>query len=281
MKTLTYPQINNIDLWDKIVSHKHQRVKEKLLPLREKVNLRYAFYEEHFDSLDEILPLPFGEWRDAKDELIDCYGNNVEFKKIRHQLFSSLSMTYQTKCPYCMLNRPNTLEHYFDKAHYPEFSVYIPNLVPCCSECNTDKDKKAPLFDERGKRNYIHFYHDQIPTEQFLFVRFVYSGPDRIPVINITLKFSKDNYISELIQKHFSNLSLLSKYQRTISERLAPILEEIQEFQQCGSLAENIKDSLQIKLRSLAKHYGNNYWETCLYEGILNSPEFLSQLLLA
>lgn len=27
---------------------------------------------------------------------------------------------------------------------------------------------------------------------------------------------------------------------------------------------------------SLVKQYGNNYWETCIYEGVLNSPDFLS-----
>ena len=37
MKTLPYPQIDNIDLWDKIVTHKHQTARGKLLPLRDNV----------------------------------------------------------------------------------------------------------------------------------------------------------------------------------------------------------------------------------------------------
>lgn len=277
MKTLTYPQIDNIELWDKIVSRKRQSVREKLLQVREKVNTRYAFYEQHFTSLDEILLLPPEEWRDVKKELISCYGNNAEFKKIRQLIFSNLSATNQTKCPYCMLSRPNTLEHYFDKNDYPEFSVYIPNLVPCCSECNNDKD--TYMFNEQNNRNYIHFYHDQIPEEQFLFVRFTYSELDNIPVVDITLRFNEENYFSGLIERHFLKLSLLTKYQNAILDRLAPTLEEIKMFQQSGTSIEFIEESLQIKLTTLAQHYGKNYWETCMYEGILNSPGFLNQLL--
>lgn len=277
MKALPYPQIDNIALWDKIVSRKHQPAKGKLLPYRDKVNSRYTFYEEHFNSLDAILPLAFTEWFDVKDELKSCYGDNKEFKVIRQQLFNDLSLSGQTKCPYCLLNRPNTLEHYFDKDDYPEFSVYIPNLVPCCSECNTAKS--TLMFDNHGKRKFIHFYHDSIPEEQFLFVRFAYSDTDAIPEASITLRPGAENYFSDLVQKHFSNLSLLSKYKSAILDRLAPIIEEIKIHHQSGTPPKSIKDALEIKKGTLANHYGNNYWETCIYEGILNSPNFLNQLL--
>lgn len=65
MKIFTYPQIDNIGLWDKIVSRKRHPAKDKLIPLREKVYSRYDFYEKHFNSLDEIQPLPPEEWHDA------------------------------------------------------------------------------------------------------------------------------------------------------------------------------------------------------------------------
>lgn len=277
MKTLPYPQIDNIDLWDKIVAHKHQPAKGKLLPLRNDVNLRYAFYAGHIGALDQILPLPLENWRGAEEELKSCYGKNVEFNAIRQQLFSNLSAAHQTKCPYCMLDRPNTLDHYFDKAEYPEFSVYIPNLVPCCSECNNNKS--ILMFDGRGNRCFIHFYHDPIPEEQFLFVHFSFSEPDAIPIVNLELKFDTENHMSGLIRRHFFSLSLFDKYREEITARLAPILEEIQMHRQHGIAPETITEMLQIRFESLVKHYGNNYWETCTYEGLLNSPGFLSRLL--
>lgn len=277
MKKLTYPQIDNITLWEKIVSHKHRHTREKLFSFQDKIEMRYAFYSEHFNSLDEIVPLPKTEWSDVKKELISCYGDNTEFKKVKHQIFDHLSEENQTKCPYCMLSRPNTLEHYFDKDDYPEFSVYVPNLIPCCSECNSNKS--TSVFDSNHNRKYIHFYHDLIPEEQFLFVRFSFSKFDSVPQVNITLKFSEDNYYSSLVKRHFENLSLISKYHNTIVDRLAPLLEEIRMNQQSGMPIELIITALRNRLKALSEHYGNNYWETCIYEGILNSPGFLSQLL--
>lgn len=279
MKTLIYPQIDNIDLWDKIVSHKHQPTKNQLLRIRDKVVARYNYYSEHYDTLDEILPLPSEEWSGVKDALISCYGDNVEFKRVRQQQFSSLSATDKTKCPYCLLSRPSTLDHYFDKNDYPEFSVFIPNLVPCCSECNNIKS--TTTFDVNNNRVFLHFYHDHIPEEQFLFVRFSGTNPDAVPVISIGLRFGEENYYSSLLQRHFTILSLISKYRNAILDRIAPILEEIRMYKEIGTSSENIKASLQIKHISLANHYGHNYWETCIYEGILNSPGFLEQILSA
>lgn len=76
MKKLTYPQIDNMNLWDRIVSRKRSPTKEKLLSIRYKIEERYIFYGEHFDSLDKILPLAQEEWVNVKDELIKCYGKN-------------------------------------------------------------------------------------------------------------------------------------------------------------------------------------------------------------
>lgn len=277
MKKLTYPQIDNMALWKRIVSKKRRAARNKLLPLQEKIKERYIFYSEHFDLLDEILPLSETEWVSVKNELTSCYGKNVEFKKVRHLIFEQLAASMQTKCPYCMLSRPNTLEHYFDRDNYPEFSVYVPNLVPCCSECNSDKS--TSVFDSQNNRKYIHFYHDSIPEKQFLFVRLSFLGVDAIPNIDITLDFGEDDYYSKLVRRHFEDLSLISKYRNTILDRLAPLLEEIKRNHQSGMSTELITTSLKNRLASLSEYYGNNYWETCLYEGVLNSPKFLKQLL--
>lgn len=274
MKNLAYPQIDNMELWDRIVSNKQRTARGKLLTIRNSIAERYTFYETHFNSLDEVLPLPQAEWKDVKDELISCYGGNVEFQKVRHKIFDALSASNQTKCPYCLLNRPNTLDHYFDKTDYPEFSVFVPNLIPCCSECNNAKS--TSVFDPQNKRKHIHFYHDPIPVDQFLFIRFSFAALDAVPLVSISLSFSEENCCSERIRKHFDGLSLIAKYRGEVLDRLAPLLEEIKMHLLSGLSMENIITALQNRYTSLVKQYGNNYWETCIYEGVLNSPDFLS-----
>ena len=81
-----------------------------------------------------------------------------------------------------------------------------------------------------------------------------------------------------MIIRHFENLSLISKYQDTILERLAPVIEEIKMNKRAGISIQNIELALKNRFKALSIYYGNNYWETCVYDGILNSPDFLSRL---
>ncbi len=167
MLQIDLPNIDNIRLWDEIVSNKRGIRKEKLLQCRQQVLNRYTFYQSHYESLEEIAPLDALRWENIKEDLQSCYGNNVAFDRARKTLLSIVP-----KCPYCLLSRPNTLDHYFDKSDYPEYSVFTPNLIPCCSECNSLKG--TSLFDDSQQRQFIHFYLDNIPDYQYLFVRFYY-----------------------------------------------------------------------------------------------------------
>lgn len=182
MLLLNIPPVDSVKLWDTIVSNKTHAKKNILLPVRKQVLERYLYYQSHFTYLDNILPLDKAVWQDSKDELISCYGDNVAFQQARKIILSD-----NIKCPYCLLNRPNTIDHYFDKSDYPEYAVFIPNLIPCCSECNSAKG--TTVFDDLGHRKYIHFYLDYIPEYQFLFVRFETEHQDTIPIIRISLKF--------------------------------------------------------------------------------------------
>lgn len=157
MLQIDLPNIDNIKLWDEIVSNKRGIHKSNLLQCRHIVLERYVFYQSHYESLEEITPLDTQFWENIKEDLHSCYGNNVAFSRARKKLLSSAP-----KCPYCLLNRPNTLDHYFDKSDYPEYSVFAPNLIPCCSECNSLKGTR--LFNDDQQRQFIHFYIDNIPN---------------------------------------------------------------------------------------------------------------------
>ena len=150
MLQIDLPNIDNIKLWDEIVSNKRGIHKSNLLQCRHIVLERYVFYQSHYESLEEITPLDTQFWENIKEDLHSCYGNNVAFSRARKKLLSSAP-----KCPYCLLNRPNKLDHYFDKSDYPEYSVFAPNLIPCCSECNSLKGTR--LFNDDQQRQFIHF----------------------------------------------------------------------------------------------------------------------------
>ena len=79
--------------------------------------------------------------RVARELQADCQDKYPisDFEKDYKSIISSAAfrrLQDVAKCPYCLLNTPNTLDHYFDKSDYPDYSVYTPNLVPCCSIFN-------------------------------------------------------------------------------------------------------------------------------------------------
>lgn len=157
MLQIDLPNIDNIKLWDEIVSNKRGIHKSNLLQCRHIVLERYVFYQSHYESLEEITPLDTQFWENIKEDLHSCYGNNVAFSRARKKLLSSAP-----KCPYCLLNRPNTLDHYFDKSDYthdtapwpPEKTKRVLEILPKPQE-PVKKEPAAPkpqqVEDETAK----------------------------------------------------------------------------------------------------------------------------------
>lgn len=268
MLQIDLPDIDSIQLWDEIVSNKRGIRKEKLLQCRGTLLERYDFYQSHYGSLEKITPLEASFWEGIKDDLHSCYGNNVAFSRARKKIFSSAY-----KCPYCLLNRPNTLDHYFDKSDYPEYSVFIPNLIPCCSECNSLKG--TSMFNDGQQRQFIHFYLDNIPDYQYIFVRFIIDSPKTIPQIHVDLKFQENEPLQWQIRNHFSQLDLLRKYQDAIISQLPVVLSEIEIAKNDDMTFDEIQELIRHKYQALTRICKNNYWETCMYEGLLNSEGVL------
>lgn len=58
------------------------------------------------------------------------------FQKVKKQIFD---LNLRGKCPFCMISEATTLDHYFPESIYPEYIIFVPNLVPCCNFCNIKK----------------------------------------------------------------------------------------------------------------------------------------------
>lgn len=267
MKNLDLPKTNNIALWDNIVDKKNLLTRAKIKGYREQVIERYKFYETHYESLDCISPLSESTWSPIKEELISLFGNNVSFKEVKKDLLNV------ARCPYCTLNRPNTLDHYFDKSTYPEYSVFVPNLVPCCSECNSIKG--VSVFNDKNHRQFIHFYLDTLPNYQFLFVRFKMQPNEKIPTIKIWLQLNKNDVLKEQIEEHFKKLNLINKYEDAIAEKISTVINAFNRGREQGNTVTNMRHVLETCYLSYVDSYGHNFWETCMYEGVLHSEGFV------
>lgn len=234
----------------------------KMQRISEYVFERYDFYQKHEDSLDAVV-LENQLSKDEEDLLRDAYENSSAFKSVRKTIMDNLPEGMKGKCPFCMISEPDTLDHYFPESTYPEYIVYSPNLVPCCSKCN--KLKGNATFKE-GHRIALHYYFDQIPTEQFFYIKVVVDNG--IPVISFEPKTDTLGEIGIIIANHYERLELSTRYQEQCNDALSSLhAEMLAHYKRYNSVAECM-EILNTRIDSLEKTYGKNYWMVCLYKAL-------------
>lgn len=238
-------------------------------------NIKPVIFEDYDDYCDNEMNLervePDIRIGDREKELLHAsYNQGKRISEIKQSIKQSMPDGIKEKCPYCMLSEPTTLDHYLDKETFPEYSVYAKNLVPCCSYCNSLKGSK--FLSHSGKRMFISFYFDEIPQTAFL--KICLGIKDNIPCIeHLEIEFDEEKEVNEVIKMHYKELRLFERYKLPISNRLSSLFQELTIYK--GFSVDKLKEVLEIRIRSAEKIYGKNYWEVCLYRGVLENKELL------
>ena len=120
----------------------------KMLALKEWVFERYNFYTQNKNNLNAIKPIDIMR-EDEKDLLEKSYQSSNIFQEVKRQLLKNIPEGRTGMCPFCMISEPTTFDHYFSESEYPEYIIFAPNLVPCCSQCNSIKGNR--LFSENPR----------------------------------------------------------------------------------------------------------------------------------
>lgn len=268
MKQLLMPNVQSKNLFENITSLKNIESRIKLDEIKPKIIERYKFYEDNSTNLENIIDT--SNFTESKNLLKSCYGDNLHFNEARRKIRE----VAKGKCPFCGIGIPSTIDHYFCQDQYPEFSIFLPNLVPCCWECNTTKGVK--MVSENSTRKFIHFYFDNLPIEKFLFIEPEFDCG--IPMTKIRLNFNHANETTEIIKNHFTALKLIQKYKETLNEKLDDVVKTIIEHSKTMTIDE-IRETLRSVHRPLERKYGANFWETCLYDGVINKADFIESVI--
>lgn len=275
MKKLIPPQLNSVDIYkDIVIKSRSSDKKLRLEKFEDYVMERYSIYENLKSQLENITESDITETED-KDALQSCYTRNSKGYlegEVVVRIIQSLSIQHRNNCPYCGLDKPRTIDHYLPKSAFPEFSVFPPNLIPCCSHCN---QKKSSTWLKEGKRQYINLYFDNIPEDiRFLYTILEYENDALVPTIsfNIENKFDIDDDLFELIRGHYINLNLLEEFSESVEDKLSVIFDEI--VQNPETSIEEHKRTLNRKYRTSVRKYGLNHWETSFLEAVISSEKF-------
>lgn len=280
MVKCNYLGYNEKILLGTIMEEKNDPGKTTLLAIYDTVANRYDRYLSNFDTVGSISASPFSGMaqKDTRDALVSCYNiRTATFKTVRGQIFKNQPEPIKTLCPYCLLNWPETLDHYIGKTAFPEFSILCKNLIPCCGNCNKKKDEK---WRANGQRRIIHFYNDNFLEHRFLHARLLYPAGGGAPVIDYYLEkpAAMTNEQFQIVEWHFEDLDLLSKYNARAITTLATQYDNMRKLNLAHIPQETIRQILLNDFGGYAEKVCPNYYIAVIYETLANDPNFLASL---
>jgi hypothetical protein len=106
-------------------------------------------------------------------------------------------------CSMCGSLNSNQVDHFLPQKHYPEFSIFLPNLFPVCS-CNQAKGTKT-IGSGPGER-FLHPKFDKKIGERALYVRIRHHGD--VPTYTVIAK--KPRGVRDAVAFDFHTRTLVS-----------------------------------------------------------------------
>ncbi|AZZ37251.1 hypothetical protein CIK05_10785 [Bdellovibrio sp. qaytius] len=125
-------------------------------------------WTEYLDSQADISKFQVSDtyWKNDKDTYINLYTHARDpIAKYKTDLKASHFGGLET-CPYCGLPNVSTIDHFFPKSIFPQFSFLFRNLVPSCYDCNRIKDDKEP---KKNEPFFLHPYFNSELSQNLLF----------------------------------------------------------------------------------------------------------------
>lgn len=118
-------------------------------------------------------------------------------------------------CLYCNLQIVSKtgypFDHFLDQSKYPLFSISLFNLIPSCSNCNTNNKGGKPFSIE----THIHPHYNDFPNEYNFDLEFknnnILNSLKKNKEYNIVYSV-KDSKIKDIIGHTFGDLDLLAEY---------------------------------------------------------------------
>lgn len=171
-------------------------------------------------------------------------------------------------CPLCLHRTVKTLDHYLPKSQFSAYAVLPANLIPCCRDCNSEKDVFAP---EDRASTVIHPYFDDVDANAWLGCEI----DKHVGHCTASFYINSGNVIDELRPRlitHMENLQLYELYDieaaREINE-MAGVLKTT--FDASGlDGVRKLCESMAVSRSVLAE----NYWKAVLWRSAANDAEF-------
>lgn len=262
---------NPFEFHKKVVNSLNVKSEEKKLRIKSEestINTLYLDYSSKFQSHDlvNLSRSPYRKENQLHDNLISLYtSSRKDIKDLRLQLTTDDNNILIDTCPNCTIDKESSLDHIIPKEEFPEYSVNPINLIPCCSTCNSKKNKYWKKSD--GKLKFLNLYSTELPDVRYLFVscsskedyKFEIQNPNGIP-----------SELFEVILSHYDNLELLHRFKKASGSILSELETTIESNKEHGLNNQIIRSIVLSDYSKRSKINGVNYWKTVLVESIID-----------
>lgn len=238
----------------------------------------FTAYGNYRSDLSVGVLIPMGYAVDADESRRTLIGNfkHVAPGKVLQNLYSDIfavSDTTHGQCPLCGLSPATTIDHYFPKTLYPEYSILIDNLIPLCPSCNNLKSDTCRL--QNPSSGYFHSYLDVEPATPVLLAHVVCNS-----AIDVQFSARQPNNDADLVAlayvNQFKQLKLGKKYRAVTVGELQFEFDNLDDnFRQGGAIG--LKQSLLRRAETSKITYGANHWRAALYTSLAQSEDFCNE----
>ncbi len=198
---------------DKVIDNKNNPRKTLLKYVQDYVKSRYLIYDLKQTNLENIgestisLNVPSTKIN-AKYSLLHMYNSPEQYAKEYLKDIKKI-LKDGTLCPYCALTEAKQIDHFLPKSIFPEFSLYLPNMIVICTDCNTSKDNIA-INTTTNTRFALNPYHDiNIYSHDFIVCEIL--PPFEAAKFNIKITDALSSAEQELCLEHIKTVAIERK----------------------------------------------------------------------
>lgn len=269
MRSIHCLDVDDTDLYDQLTAAKQGQRRIRLVAARQAVLGSYVIYDNAAPEVGNLAHAAITATQ--KEALNHCF--TVETGPMAALRGRILKRTSVARCPFCGISESSTLDHYLPKEQYPEFSIFSPNLVPCCSPCNTRKRDKI-LDQDAEVRLFIHPHFDEIPQVEFLTAQIALQAGALLLSFRLVRPLGMQLQTFNHLRSHFQILDLADRYRRMGLEHLGGQYRALKRAYGDGENANRVAEELLLEADDFEQLYGENYWLAVLYRALATHNEF-------
>ena len=262
---LDCPNINYFDIIFTIKSHMRDKSMFENKSVMCKVLLRYFIYDYYARS-HQLYTLPMESFEEKeKNFLLDLYSNHfANNKKEAYKYYEELfKHTKNGLCPTCALNKASELDHFLPKSKYPEFSIFLRNLIPICHNCNHLKNNNTSI-------RFLHSYYDDI--DQFELLQARIEIREQVVLWNFYVQDGEfDYYYFRAYKDMFNFLRLGECYNMRATDEFMGFYITVKALiQNKGKSNRKILEQIiNQNVQLYVNQFGQNYWKSVFYRTLL------------